>query len=257
MSRLSPHIFHHLQPNRTPVLSELAPVTPASATTISPLLPKLETARIQKKGIIEPSTGPFEPLKGRSVLVAADIENIDRSAQDLHHALDYHRLAQILRHEIGDQTQLIAVFSDNDPNAERVLREAGWATYVRPIDILRSKGRYLRFSNADVALATAVGAAAVALDEAICLASGDGQLLIDIGRCLKTIVPRIRLCATLSLPGSTSHRLDARRSNIIDLNVEIGADVLRPLKRKLSPRAYLNMRTSNWPVSGATTQLFA
>lgn len=197
---------------------------------VTPLLPRHAGHCRLKDAVIETHTGPLGGLKNRSTLVMLDLENIDRSAQDLGYAVDYYRLAQVLRDGIGGQAYLATAFSHDDARVAHVLQEAGWSTYVRKIDVIYRRGRPLRLSNADTAFATAAGVAAAALNvTAICLGSGDGELFIDMVRCLRALIPRVRVYATLSLPGSTSRRLDARRSQIFDINIEVGADVLRPL----------------------------
>lgn len=197
-----------------------------------PLLQPPARQVVRRDAIVEATTGPFDRLRGRAVLVALDLENIDRSAHDIGRVVDYGRLASVLRDGIGQQVHLIAVFSyaDGETAPERFLRARGWATYTRPIDTVRTKMGTVRHGNADVAFATAVGAAVIGLDvEACVLATGDGQLAIDVARCVTAIAPRCKTAATLSLPGSTSHRLDARRSALFTINLEIGDDVMNGL----------------------------
>jgi hypothetical protein len=197
-----------------------------------PLLQPPARQVFRRDAIVEATTGPFDGLRDRAVLVALDLENIDRSAHDIGRVVDYGRLACVLRDGVGQQVHLIAVFScaDSETASERFLRARGWATYTRPIDTVRTKMGMVRHGNADVAFATAVGAAVIGLDvEACVLATGDGQLAIDVARCVTAIAPRCKTAATLSLPGSTSNRLDARRSDLFTINLEIGDDVMNRL----------------------------
>jgi hypothetical protein len=168
-------------------------------------------------------------LRGGSVLVALDLENIDRSAHDIGRVVDYGRLAHVMRNGIGSCAHFIAVFSCTaaESTSERLLRTAGWATYTRPIETIRTPAGVVRHANADIAFATAVGAAVIALNVEVCvLATGDGQLAIDVARCAKAVAPRCKTAATLSRAGSTSQRLNARHSTIFSANLEIGDDVM-------------------------------
>lgn len=199
---------------------------------VRPLLPIRPKAGLRGGVIVEARTGPFIALRSRLTLVALDLENIDRSATDIGRAIEYAQLAQVLKQGIGQNAHLIAVYSyaAGEEATERHLRRAGWATYARQIETIRTSTGVQRHANADVAFATAVGAAAIALNvEACVLATGDGQLAIDIARCLRSIAPRCRTFATLSLPGSTSRRLDSRRSDVFAVNIEVGDDVMRTL----------------------------
>jgi len=207
-------------------------LTDAAGGNILPLLRPSSRHSVWTGANVEARTGPFERLRGRSVLVALDLENIDRSAANIGRVVDYVRLARALREGIGRNTHLIAIFSrdDNETTAEHFLWEAGWMTYTRPIDVVRNKFGIVKHGNADVAFATVVGAAVTSLEADACvLGTGDGQLAIDVARCVKAIAPSCKTSATLSLPGSTSQRLDARRSDIFAVNLEIGDDVMNRL----------------------------
>jgi hypothetical protein len=85
---------------RRPTLAEVsAPPTPESA--LRPLLRPSTRRLASKDAIVEPRTGPLDTLRGGSVLVALDLENIDRSAHDIGRVVDYGRLAHVMRNGIG------------------------------------------------------------------------------------------------------------------------------------------------------------
>jgi hypothetical protein len=61
----------------------------------------------------------------------------------------------------------------------------------------------------------------------IIIGSGDGNLVCDVAEAVHSL-PRQRKVWTISLPGSTNHRLNAARNPLIAGNIEIGLDLLAP-----------------------------
>lgn len=172
-------------------------------------------------------TGPLTPLADRrGVLVVADVENLTYGARDLGMMVDFSLLADRLRASI-DKPALHAVFSApaGDDRAAQLLTDMGWMPHQRQI--------IGRQANADVAIAFQAAALIAAMKaEACVIATGDGGLALDIAHGIRSAFKDCSLIATMSLAGSTSRLLDARRTNVIDLNIEIGRDAMRaPMRR--------------------------
>jgi hypothetical protein len=172
-------------------------------------------------------TGPFCAFHERArVLVVADVENIAYGGRDLGMTVDFGKLADRLRAALIDPA-LHAVVSApaNDNRIAEFLSDSGWTPHQREI-----VGRH---TNADAAIAfqTAVLIARTGSDACV-IASGDGGLALDIAQGTRAAFGHCNLIATLSLAGSTSRLIDARNTRHIDVNIEIGRDVMRDLVRE-------------------------
>ena len=96
----------------------------------------------------------------------------------------------------------------------------------RDIETVQTHRGRQRLANSDNDILFAAGNLAGCRNtDVIVLASGDGDLVCDVARNLRQ-VRRARTILTLSLAGSTSHRLDAGCNSHIDRNIEIGLDCL-------------------------------
>jgi len=172
-------------------------------------------------------TGPLDALADRNVLVLADEENLRYGARDLGYRLSMHQLGQCLR-RLACRCALHAFFSREPGDDQRCqhLRERGWVPHPRDIETVQTHDGTKRLANSDNDLLFAAGnLASRGKADVVVLASGDGSLVCDLARNLRQL-PRGRTILTLSLAGSTSHRLDAARNPSIDANVEIGLDCL-------------------------------
>jgi hypothetical protein len=177
-------------------------------------------------------TGPLDGLAGRRVLVLVDDENLRISARELGYRLSLRRLGERLRQ--GSACCSLHGFFSRDPGDERrcaYYRERGWVPHPRDVQVFAAPGGQRRHANSDVHLAFGAGVLiSRSAADAVVLASGDGDLVCDLTRDLHEL-PRPRAVYTLSLAGSTSHRLDARSNPDLDGNIEVGLDCLHPLER--------------------------
>lgn len=170
-----------------------------------------------KRRWLESRTGPLDPLRGRKVVCLIDLENLVYGARDLNFRLDLAALTETLC-SVSSDCVLHAVFSDwaGDASPRRdELEERGWCVHINPIGtnadsmLLFVAGKLLSSSPAEIVL----------------YGSGDGDLV----SMLSTFAHLDRReVMTLSLPGSTSQRLDARHNPVISHNIEIGRDCLSP-----------------------------
>lgn len=203
-----------------------------SAANVRPFSPR-RTSRprrqIESGGAlpVAESTGPLEWLGDcQSVLVIADIENLAYSARDLQVCIDFAALAGLFRK--GHQAaRLHAYFSAhiNDDKAAAALAAMGWDPHTRSI-IEQGPGKRCS-ANADLAFAfgAAVELGRQSVDACV-LATGDGVLALDTARAIRACFPSCKLITTMSLAGATSRLLDARTVPEIDVNIEIGRDVM-------------------------------
>ena len=178
-------------------------------------------------------TGPLDVLRGKRVVVIADIENLSYSAKRLNsgYQISYKMLATLLK-VTARSCMLHAFFSAFPGDRRREYFQArGWTSHVRPIEcVADGRGGVKKFANADIAFAVGVGLLARNGFDAVVLATGDGELAHDTA-CAINALPKRREIFTLSLAGSTSRRLDARRNPYITGNIEVGLDVLKPINR--------------------------
>lgn len=184
-------------------------------------LPFKRTANIAQ------ATGPFTPLKDQAnVVVVADVENLAYGARDLGMTVNFGLLGKRLGATLN-KPALHAVFSApaSDGRTAQLLTAMGWSAHQRNI-----VGRQ---ANADSAIAFQAAALIASMNAKACIiATGDGGLALDIANGIRSSFRDCSLIATMSLAGSTSHLLDARRTPVIDLNIEIGRDVMRSNRQK-------------------------
>jgi hypothetical protein len=177
-------------------------------------------------------TGPAGPIRGRSLIVLADLENLLYSARDLGYSLPLPGLARWLRETAG-RCVLHGFLSLDPGRAEpelRALCAEDWNVHVNPIEVHRTHQGLERRANADNLMLFCAGSlvSRTPVDTVLVVASGDGDLATSLARCARTLWPAPREVITLSLAGSTSWRLQAGRNPLIAANLEIGRDVLRP-----------------------------
>lgn len=179
---------------------------------------------------IEPQTSPLHVLKNKRVLVLADVENIRYSAKNLGFRFSFGALKKILA-TVCEIEACHAFFSAPIPanTHEQYFEKRGWKAHVHPIETVQTYRGLKKRANSDNLILFKSGLlVSRSQADTILIASGDGDLVTDLARAI-LMLPKIRQVITLSLPASTSYRLDATVSPYIEENMEIGADCLCPL----------------------------
>jgi hypothetical protein len=182
---------------------------------------------------IEPTTGPLDLLRDRHVVVLGDLENLEHSARDLGYHLSLTALAERLR-STPRSCVLHACLSrpaDEAADCRANLQARGWKAHVNPTEKVRTwRGTEVKANADNLLLFLAGKLLSRGRADCVVLGSGDGDLVQTIAHALARHLDKPRDLFTLSLPGSTSCRLDAARNPLIKANLEIGRDCLRPLR---------------------------
>lgn len=173
------------------------------------------------------NTGPLDILRGKAVLVVADVENLTYGARDLGFKVSFQNLGLKLR-EVTATCDLHAFFS-REPGEDgrvRYFHDRGWIAHPRDIEKVQTYHGEKVLANSDNMILLHTGfLVRVSGAKVVIVASGDGTMTCDIARFLKSLrFPREVL--TMSLAGSTSSRLDATRNSDILDNIEIGLDCM-------------------------------
>jgi hypothetical protein len=140
--------------------------------------------------------------------------------------------AQLLHTKIRRATRacsLHAFFSREagDESPSQFLRKAGWYPHPYDIQVVRTHRGTERRANSDLLIVFEAARLVSHSDaDVVAIGTGDGALAADLTAFLLALPTRRRI-VTLSLAGSTSWQLDARRNPLITANVEIGHDCLR------------------------------
>lgn len=190
----------------------------------------LSLRNFQNSGFLSPVTGPLNLLSGYSIIVLADVENLSYSAKNLGYQVLYKKLATKIS-EVSSSSKLHAFFSadHNEDELARLFLETGWIPHIHHIEIVQTYKGTERLANSDNLILFRAGQIAANENaEIFILASGDGKLVSDLAKFLTSLPSRPRVL-TLSLPGSTSFRLNADANQHICSNLEIGLDCLKPL----------------------------
>lgn len=180
------------------------------------------------------STGPLSLLEDCAVEVLLDVENLRGGAKDLDCKVSFTKLAELLKIACGS-CMLHAFFSrqPGDQRQDEYLANAGYRTHPRDIETVVTFEGQRRLSNSDSKILFAAGHyLSRSRSDTVVLASGDGDLVCELARGIASL-PKSRRILTLSLAGSTSFRLDAKRNSLIDGNLEIGRDAMRPWHRRV------------------------
>lgn len=192
-----------------------------------PLRRRFVPRRIKPGVTIAKKTGPLNVLVGQRLLVLADIQNIDCGARDLGYRPSYGALARTLS-TVAHSASLHAIFArhGHDDRRWRAFTAAGWIPHAK-MARLTSRGTSGRpDANIDHLLAFMAGLlAGLVSTDVVVLVSGDGQLVLDVAEGISQL-PRPKPVVTLSLAGSTSYRIDARKCSLIRSNLELGKDCL-------------------------------
>ncbi len=187
--------------------------------------------RSSRLPLIADRTGPVDLFVNRRVLLLADIENLCYSAQrHLHRSIRFGALGRLIRAS-ACRCDLHAFFSStpDDKRFQQYLEQHGWVVHQRAIETVETYQGQQRLANIDSLLTFQAGVlVSRTRAEVIILASGDGTLVCDLAKAIANL-PSPRHIMTLSLAGSTSQRLNAAHNPIIQANLEIGHDCLRPI----------------------------
>lgn len=173
-------------------------------------------------------TGPLDELADHDVLVLADAQNLDASADNRGFDVLWSTLGR--RVDESSRSASRCVFFAAHPGERRrsvALRASGWRPYPKAIRHVTTHRGSERKSNVDTMMACLGGALAAASSATLILvASGDGDLVEDIAEATLHL-PGFYRIGTLSVAGATAQRLDARTSPFVNLNIELGMDCLR------------------------------
>lgn len=183
--------------------------------------------------VIAEETGPLDILVGKRVLVLADVQNIDHGARDLGYKASYALLGRKLSNAAA-QASLHAVFArrEGDERRWQYFLRRGWVPHAKTTRRGSKRSGGQPDANTDHLLAFLAGLlAGFVASDLVVLATGDGQLVLDVAEAISQL-PRPKAVATLSLAGSTSFRIEARRCPLVKYNLELGKDCLR-LDRQL------------------------
>lgn len=184
--------------------------------------------RPQRTGTL-PATTDFTVFAGTRLLCLVDEDNLRISLQRQSVRLSYRtllaRLTAQARHVAACAVLTVAV---GDSRREAYLQQRGWHVLTIPQETVLTVHGPAKKANADLDLCFEAGVlVSVAQCEAVLLGTGDGDLAIAIARGLRRRQP---MCAvyTLSVPGSTSHRL-LNAPDLFTDNLLIGEDITREI----------------------------
>ena len=173
-------------------------------------------------------TGPITAaLTSSTVLMIADEQNLSHSARNLGFDVHYKRLGALLNQRAAT-CQCHAVFSSTTGERERCMYfdQSGWTPHVRDVQVVKHGHLRERVTDADPYILFTAGLLVSRTPASIIiLGSGDGHLVSEVAAAISTL-PKARKVFTLSLAGSTSHRLKAAHNPYIDGNIELGLDCL-------------------------------
>ncbi len=174
-------------------------------------------------------TEPLDLLKDQRVMALLDIENLHGGAADLGMRVSFAKLAELLK-EAALTCRLHAVFSrkPGDRREELQLSKSGFIPHPRDIEVVTTQAGnpIRRLTNSDETILFLAGCYTTrGRIDAVLLGSGDGDLVCELARNIKAL-PTPRRVFTLSLAGSTSHRLNAENNPFIDGNIELGINAM-------------------------------
>lgn len=192
-------------------------------------LPRFRSTR--KQIPLEAETGPLALIRGKEVLVLTDNQNFDRTAQKLGYKMSWLKLGLLLDN-VSERAHRHAILAHRPDDNRRIeyLAKRGWiphATFVRTVHTrhgLKHKG------NADMSM-TFWGGHLVSRSQAgvILIGSGDGDLVQELAIGIRSL-PTPRTIVTIGFESSTASRLYTHNSDLIDGNIFIGLDCLRPIR---------------------------
>lgn len=217
-------------------------VRSAKATMMSvparlPANPTRQACRVPGKSVGD-RTGPLELLNGRDVLAVFDIENLSIGAAQRGLQLDYGALlARLTR--AARQCEAHACFSrrPRDLRGDLYFAQQGLISHPRDIEFVATVEGKRSLANSDARLLFETGRLMASHHgDTLLLATGDGDLGCELARAVHAdFGPHRWTVVTLSLAGSSSHRLNAASNPDIFANLAIGGDVLDTLNCRWIP----------------------
>lgn len=180
---------------------------------------------------IAPTTGPMHQIAGAKVLLICDVENITISAIKNGYGINYKRLKNIIEYS-AYSADFHAFFSreKGDDSMSIAFRDCNWIPHPRDIQYAKTINGPKAFANSDNLISFGLGRFLCEKEyDCVILASGDGALVCDLSILARQYAPTVSKVFSLSLAGSTSHRLDSKTNLNIAANLEIGLDCLVPL----------------------------
>ena len=123
---------------------------------------------------------------------------------------------------------------------ERFFERDGWEVVAVPQELVRTFSGAVLKANIDMYLCVEVGLRASSpagkpRTDCTLIGSGDGDICVAIARTLKRRFPEQRVM-TISVPGSTSHRLTSM-AGVFDGHIDVGLDLALELRTQWSGRA--------------------
>ncbi len=196
-------------------------------------IPDAVRQRTHKPGIeIAEVTGPMNSIEGRRLLTVVDVENLTYSARELGFKVSYKMLADKLRQ--AARSCVLHAFFSRERGDERwgsYFAARGWIPHPNDIETVQTYQGKKRLANSDNMILFNAGLfISRSTADTIVLASGDGSMVCDIAKFLSEL-PKPREVVTMSLAGSTSWRLDAKKNQYISCNIELGKDCLHEYPR--------------------------
>ena len=172
-------------------------------------------------------------IADRKVLVLIDEQNLTRGVMDHHLMLQYDLLAKLIRSTASSaKLHIFIAAKPNDGKRRKHFARIGYTVHVKTIRRKYSDDdQHLMDRNVDNLFAFWAGLFARRNRfDVLILASGDYGLSGELSEAIQSMRPDGTLAImSLSVPGSTSQGLNAKRNPNIAANLEIGLDLLRPL----------------------------
>jgi hypothetical protein len=171
-------------------------------------------------------------LRGASVVVIADDENLRIGALKQRHRFSYRFLLESVSTVAKTVTALAVITAPPEDNGRMHYLEArGWEAVVLPRESRLSANGPQMKTNVDVDLAIEVGfRLATTRFDVLLVASGDGDLCVSIARAVGRHRPSVRV-VTLAVPGSASRELSVRKE-LFDGHIAAGSDLMRPIRQE-------------------------
>ncbi len=176
---------------------------------------------------IAPRSGDlFRFCRDKTVAVLQDGENISISTEKLGYQVDQHRLGVQMKEHCKSCDLHVFASGDDPRHVVGGPYPAPWQMHFNQAETVQKHDGPVRRSNADnLMLFTAGTVLASRKPDILILATGDGDLAVDLARFAKKLWGDSLPVATLSVAGATSWRLDARRNDLFVRNFEIGYDL--------------------------------
>lgn len=217
--------------------STLRILTPAPGTgplrSRPPRRHRFRRQRLQRPAPLLSVTTDLRRLAGRRPLCVLDDANLRISLEELGRRLSYRRLLQALRGVCPNLSAYSVLTTPaGDMRRYRYLRSRGWCALAIGEEHVDTVNGPVRKANADMDLVFLLASRlTVSRHDSILLGTGDGDLALAIARGIRRRQRPLPVY-TLSVPGSTSHRILVRNHpHLFAGNILVGRDLTRPLAR--------------------------